>query len=190
MANDCQIWQVALATIAAPGYFPIAKFDGREYLDGGFGSNNPSQEAFLELLTLHPSNPICLVSIGSGKRRAVVRFPSNALVRYFTYIEAAGRVATDTERVHQQMCQLSFLSESFAYFRFNVPGLEDVLLDEWTVKRRKQWRSLGKMHTLEFIERQTTRYLAQDETRTEIRTCAQMVVDAYCRSRGLVLVNR
>ncbi len=184
MANDCQIWQVVLATTAAPGYFPTATFDGKAYLDGGFGTNNPSHEAFLELSNLHPSNPICLVSIGSGKRRAVARFSSRPLGRLYSYVKVAVRLATDTESVHQNLRGVAARTESFSYFRFDVPGLEDVLLDEWTVKRRKQWPSSEKMHTIDFIERQTNRYLAQDETGTLIRTCAQMVVDSYCRSRG------
>ena len=184
MANDCQIWQVALATTAAPRYFPTAKFDGKAYLDGGFGANNPSHEASLELSNLHPSNPTCLVSIGSGKRRAVARFQSRPLGRLYSYVEAAVRLATDTESVHQNMCEVAARSESFSYFRFDAPGLEDVLLDEWTVKRRKQLPNSEKMHTIDFIEKQTNRYLAQDETGTLIRTCAQMVVDSYCRSRG------
>ena len=58
--------------------------------------------------------------------------------------------------------------DSFSYFRFDVPGLEDIRLDEWTVGKREQWSSLGKMHTIDFVERQTNEYLAQEETRMEI----------------------
>lgn len=144
----------------------------------------------MELSNLHPNNPICLVSIGSGKRGAGPRLPFHPLGRYLTYVKAAGRLATDTESAHQNMRLLAALPKSFSYFRFDVPGLEDVLLDEWTVKTRKQWPSSGKMHTIDFIERQTNQYLAQDETRTMMRTCAQMVVDSYCCNRGLVLFDR
>ena len=184
MANDCQIWQVALATVASPGFFPPVKFDGNEYIDGGFSANNPSNEAFQEISNLHPSNPLCLVSIGSGKRKFVVRFPHSWLGRYYNYLRAAVRFVTDTENVHQIMSHFAATSDKLSYFRFNVPGLEDVFLDECTVKNRKEWPATGKMHTIDFIERQTTQYLAQDETRTSIRTCAQMVVDSYFRSSG------
>ena len=184
MAHDCQIWQVVLATAAAPGLFPTAKFDGKEYLDGGFGANNPSHEASLELSNLHPSNPICLVSIGSGKRRAAARFQSHSLGQLFSYVRAAVSLATGTENVHQNMREVAALSESFSYFRFDVPGLEDVNLDEWTVKRREQLPNSEKMHTIDFIEKQTNGYLAQDKTRVSIRNCAQMVVDSYCHKRG------
>lgn len=171
-ANNCLTWRVALATTAP-------KFVGKQYLDGGFSANSSSEEASRELEKLHPNHPICLVSIGSGKHKTVGRFPPHG----FTF-------ALNNERAHDRLCELEASSDSFSYFRFEVPGLEDVLLDEWTVKTREQWPRVGKMHTLDFIERQTNEYLAQDETRIEIRACAQMVVDSYCSSRGSVLRNR
>ena len=82
--------------------------------------------------------------------------------------------------VHRRMSCFVEYTEILSYFRFNVPGLEDVPFDEWTVKSRKEWPNEGKMHTLDFIEKQTTQYLAEDETRTDIRACARMVVDCYC----------
>ena len=144
VANDCQIWQVALATTAAPGYFPTVKFDGKAFVDGGFGSNNPSHEVSMELSNLHPSNPVCLVSIGSGKRRAVPRFSSRPLGRLYCYVRAAVDLATDTEIVHQNMRGVAARSESFSYFRFDVPGLEDVLLDEWDCEEKKPIARLRK----------------------------------------------
>ena len=70
------------------------------------------------------------------------------------------------------MSSSAYRPEKLFYFRFNVPGLEDVPFDEWTVKSVVEWPSVGKMHTLDFIERQTTQYLAEDKIRTEIRACA------------------
>ena len=160
-------------------------------MDGGFEANNPSEEALTELSNLHPNNPICLVSIGSGKRKAVGNFPSRGFGRYYYYyLRAAASFATNTESAHRHMRHLAAFSDRFSYFRFDVPGLEDVLLDEWTVKTRKQWPSSGRIHTIDFIEMQTNQYLAQDETRSVIRTCAQMVVDSYCCNRESVLIGR
>ena len=85
-----------------------------------------------------------------------------------------------TKSIHRQMSLLAYVSEKVSYFRFDVPGLEHVPFDEWTFKSRKEWPNAGKMHTLEFIEKQTSQYLAEDETRTEIRACAQMVVNSVC----------
>ena len=143
-------------------------------------TNNPSDEAFRELSTMHLSNPLCLVSIGSGRRKPVGKIMSFWLGRYYSYLRDAIRFATDTENVHVSMSHHAAASDKLSYFRFNVPGLEDVVHDEWTVKSREPHPAAGKMHTIDFIERQTTQYLAQDETRTLMRACAQMVVDSYC----------
>ena len=119
------------------------------------------------------------------------QFPSRGFGRYYYYyLNAAASFATNTESAHRHMRHLAAFSDRFSYFRFDVPGLEDVLLDEWTVKTRNQWPSSGKIHTIDFIEMQTNRYLAQDETRSMIRACAQMVFDSYCSSGGYHLVDR
>ena len=41
---------VALATSAAPTYFPIMKIGGKEYIDGGLWANNPTVVALTEFL--------------------------------------------------------------------------------------------------------------------------------------------
>ena len=171
---------MALAATAASSYFPVAKFDDKAYSDGSFGANNPSWEAFQELSYLHPSNPLCLVSIGSGTHTAFTRWPSFALRFHRDLVEKV-RLAKGTESVHELMLDTAAHPDKLlSYFRFDVPGLEDVPFDEWTVKRRKQWPNAGKLHTIDFIERQTNRYLAQGEIRALIRTCARTVVDSYC----------
>lgn len=140
--------------------------------------NNPSYEACMELSTIHPKGPTCVVSIGSGKRQAISRFKPGSF-RLYSYIQAAVRLATDTETAHENMLELATHPERFSYFRFDVPGLEDVIMDEWSVKRRKNLSNSKRMHTIAFIERQTHEYLAQAETRESIRLCAQTVVESY-----------
>jgi len=41
------IWQAVQATSAAKTYFPAVEFEGTEYIDGAFASNNPSEIAIL-----------------------------------------------------------------------------------------------------------------------------------------------
>jgi uncharacterized protein len=65
---------VALATSAAPGYFPRHVFDNRQYIDGGLFANAPG------LLALHeaqhflgrPREEVCMVSIGTMSSRFTV----------------------------------------------------------------------------------------------------------------------
>lgn len=48
-AHDISIWQVARATSAAPTYLESPSIDGFEYVDGGFGANNPCAETYEEV---------------------------------------------------------------------------------------------------------------------------------------------
>jgi patatin-like phospholipase/acyl hydrolase len=69
-------WKVALATSAAPTYFPSCRHvDGLRLIDGGVWANNPSMVAIIEAVgTLHvPVGRIRLLSVGTYD--AVVRRP-------------------------------------------------------------------------------------------------------------------
>lgn len=66
---NATLLDVALATSAAPTYFPPHQICGRAFLDGGIASNNPDLEA-LRFCTTRLSRPLksCKVlSIGSGQ---------------------------------------------------------------------------------------------------------------------------
>jgi len=52
-ASPASISTVARATSAAPILFDTVKLDGQEFLDGGFGFNNPSMEALLEVSNMY-----------------------------------------------------------------------------------------------------------------------------------------
>src|SRR5213078_4792779 len=67
LAIPASIWQAARATSAALTYLPPIIIDDVEYCDGGFGWNNPVEEAIAEAHMLWPKRPIgCLVSVGTG----------------------------------------------------------------------------------------------------------------------------
>jgi patatin-like phospholipase/acyl hydrolase len=48
-ADSCLIWQAARATSAAPSYFNSIRIGQTEYMDGGFGLNNPANKVFYEV---------------------------------------------------------------------------------------------------------------------------------------------
>ena len=58
---------VALATSAAPVYFPPAVFNGNTYVDGGIFLNNASAMALSAQRAVNPiANRFCILSIGTG----------------------------------------------------------------------------------------------------------------------------
>ncbi len=71
--NEYYLWQVAMATSAAPTYFPIAKIKipnstaNNLFVDGGLWANNPSVVALTEALTYGKAQMegICLLSVGN-----------------------------------------------------------------------------------------------------------------------------
>lgn len=137
MAHDIPIWQVARATSAAPTYFKPPVIDGLEYVDGGFGANNPCREIYEEVRRMNNNSQSCasiILSIGTGKNNEARRFKGTGFQRYLNYLNFARKWASDSEQTHLAM--LNARSEGhFDYFRLNVEeGLDLMKLDEWRAR--------------------------------------------------------
>lgn len=73
--ENCSIIDACLATSAATTFFPPITINGVEYVDGGFGKNNPSEAALKELESTDWLSPMedamkevgCFVSVGTGR---------------------------------------------------------------------------------------------------------------------------
>ncbi len=77
--QDIKISDVAVATTAAPTYFPHRQIDGNDYVDGGMWANDPSLVAFAEAMRIQQfeedteSSPsfdasdVHLLSVGTGR---------------------------------------------------------------------------------------------------------------------------
>jgi patatin-like phospholipase/acyl hydrolase len=72
-----KMWEVALASAAAPTYLPAAQIDGLgAFLDGGLWANNPSLVALIEArryLEVELSD-IQLVSVGTGRQQKWLKY--------------------------------------------------------------------------------------------------------------------
>lgn len=137
LAHDIPIWQVARATSAAPTYFKPPIIDGLEYVDGGFGANNPCAEIYEEVRRMNNNSKRCasiILSIGTGKNNEARRFKGTGFQRYLNYLNFARKWASDSEQTHLAM--LKAKSEvHFQYFRLNVEeGLDLMKLDEWRAR--------------------------------------------------------
>ncbi|CAE6433457.1 unnamed protein product [Rhizoctonia solani] len=135
---DCSIWQILCATMAHPEFFK--SFDigdpplARSFVDAGLGCNNPLAHLLAEVKTLHPQRYVASVtSIGTGHTRTI-QIPNTSFLRHFLPIPAIvamKAIATDTERVAEEMAR-RFRSMDGVYFRLNVDqGLQDVGMDGW-----------------------------------------------------------
>lgn len=74
-SEGCSIVAACLATSAATTFFPSITINGVEYVDGAFGTNNPSGAALGELEHVEWLSPLgdsvkgvhCFVSVGTGR---------------------------------------------------------------------------------------------------------------------------
>ena len=151
-AHDIPIWQVARATSAAPTYFKPVVIDGLEYIDGGFGANNPCAEIYDEVKRMNNNYEKCvdlILSVGTGKNKKLNRFQGHGIGRYWNYLNFARKWATDSEKTHDQMLRDKRNSPfKFHYYRLNVEeGLGLMKLDEWCARgpvKRKIGSIIGK----------------------------------------------
>lgn len=186
------IWQIARATSAAPTYFrPIKIPRGNQpgfvtFKDGGFGSNNPSEEAYLDVTDKHggtSQNMGPFISIGTGIPPIDFFSKKNGnFNNAVTNFKAALKLPSRTVGVHQRMERFSMHDnkERFPYFRFDGgQRLGEIALDEW--KGHRFTKLTGKDNkpgciTLEKMYVATAAYLADPKVQKELTECARILV--------------
>lgn len=80
---QCRVCDAAQATAAAPSYFALCRIDGRHFIDGGFGHNNPSFDIYTHYTDMQrhnvfprvDMNKVLMVNIGTGIDSRRVRQP-------------------------------------------------------------------------------------------------------------------
>lgn len=186
------IWKVARATSAAPGYFPPIQIktgngsEVRKFKDGGFGSNNPSEEAYRDILNKHGSilhmGPF--ISIGTGITPLdMFGRRSDNLSTFMANARTAIKLPSRTSKAHENMLWNSNpdSEEQFPYFRFDGgPELGEVGLGEWESHRLT--RITGKdatsgRKTLKKIETAIAVYLQNREVQRDLTECARLLVN-------------
>ncbi len=193
-AAKLPIWQVARATSAAPNYFPPIKIErssGRDpgvikFKDGGFGSNNPSDEAYHDVLYKHGGigkNIGPFISIGTGiPPYELFAKKEGNLNNTIANFKAASKLPSRTLKVHEIMDGLATRDqeEIFPYYRFDGgPRLGEVELDEW--KSHKFTRLTGKStqpghKTLDKMYLATAAYLQRRDVQNDLTECANLLV--------------
>lgn len=126
--NGFTIWEAARATSAATTFFKPIKIgrDKIEYIDAGFGHNNPCDKLIAEAKEVFPGrSDMQILSIGTGLGN-VVGMKGN----FISIIGAMKKMATSSNKVADRLEDR--YGKNGQYFRFNVEhGLEDVTLSDW-----------------------------------------------------------
>ena len=164
---DCDIWEAASATTAAPIYFKPVPFarTGEKWCDGGLKRNNPINEALNEVARHEEFSAReigCVVSIGTGITKTT-GISSNLLV----FLQQAVTMMTRSEEIADtfEASELGTrLSTSKRYYRFNVQqGLQDFEMDE--------------LDRLEKMDALTKAYLRKQECAKAIADCAESLLN-------------
>lgn len=126
--DSCTIWEVARATSAAVSFFKPIRLgrDRVEFIDAGYGYNNPCEVLIEEGQRLFPNRTqMCVLSIGTGLGDVVTIKDSRRSI-----IKALKQMATSTKKVAAKLHNR--FGDVGQYYRFNVDqGLQDITLSDW-----------------------------------------------------------
>ncbi|KAL9013546.1 MAG: hypothetical protein Q9173_001758 [Seirophora scorigena] len=191
------IWQVGRATSAAPKYFPpirIHKIMGNHthgnvrFKDGGFGCNNPSEEAYHDIVHKHGDFSGAIgpfISIGTGETRLDLFARASGNFRNaLANLKAAKKYPARTQDAHKAMTRLSHHDgkDIFPYYRFGGGDrLGEVELDEWEPKVHQLTRFIKAntepgFATLDKMSVATTEYLHRRDVQHDLDECAKLLV--------------
>ena len=189
------IWKIGRATSAAPKYFSPISIEKSmsndtqrnvRFKDGGFGCNNPSEEAYHDIVHKHGGVSEAVgpfISIGTGVTTLdLFAKKSGNLRNALANDKAAKKHPSRTLNAHDAMTRWSYRDgkEVFPYFRFDGgPRLGEVELDEWESHRLTRltkataepgFKTLDKMNvaTIEFLYRQ--------DVQRDLDECAKLLV--------------
>ncbi|ETS80274.1 hypothetical protein PFICI_07803 [Pestalotiopsis fici W106-1] len=126
--EGCTIWQIARATSAATTFFKPIQLgrDKIDFIDAGFGHNNPCEVLIEEAQRQYPHRKhLQVLSIGTGLGNVVSIKDSRVSI-----LKALKKMATTSKNVATRLEDR--YGGSGSYYRFNVErGLEDITLSDW-----------------------------------------------------------
>ena len=178
--TECQIWEAARATTAAPLAFKPAKvkigIEDESFVDGAVKWNNPSEEVVAEAEALFgPHRRLgCFISLGTGIRPPALKKKTEKRGRLGTnysireLITMTANYLTDPEPIHRKL-ENRLGDHPDSYFRFSVPyvpGDDKVKIFEYQ-----------KMGALRLS---TEKYLAERDVSEKF----DEIVDILCRKRA------
>ena len=152
---------VAMATTAAPSYFPAAQVDGQRLIDGGVWANNPSLLAISEAVSMLgvPLDAIRVLNIGTVDQRAAhpERLDTGGWAT-----RAVSLITTAVSRGTQGTSQHLVGKDDFVRFDASLPG-NTLTLDQASPAvlaglAAGASRSLSPAYTEKFADHQASPY--------------------------------
>ncbi|KAK5636930.1 hypothetical protein RRF57_012642 [Xylaria bambusicola] len=156
--RPCSIWQVARATSAATTFFKPIRIgrDEIEFIDAGFGYNNPCELLIAEAERIFPTDrELKILSIGTGIGDVVA-----IKNRRLSIIKALKKMASSSRKVEAALYDR--YGDDGQYYRFVVnEGLGNIALSDWELT------SQISAHTRNYLRSQEKRIkLYVDDTQT------------------------
>ena len=189
--------KVARATAAAPAYFrPVRILPAHRgmplpairFKDGGFGCNNPSEEAFHDVREAHGGltkniGPFISIGTGVGKFKLFSNKQGN-FRDVGANAKAAVKRTTLTTLTHKSMSYLAEFDKEkrFPYYRFDGGEvLGEIALDEWknhhSSRKDNANATRGKgAKTLETIRKAVQGYLESKNVQQDLEDVAKLLV--------------
>ncbi|KAL5388951.1 hypothetical protein DPSP01_002657 [Paraphaeosphaeria sporulosa] len=165
LSDDVLIWQAMKAAVLAPRY--TAPQDGRVsrsviepgQMDYGTTKDNPTREANYECRKLlrYSNDKVIIISIGTGSGVDSERENGEMMKSVLRRTADAERQCFEFQRDNAELINAGWMK----YFRFNVPNLDDVPLEEWCNEEQ--------------IRDRTTAYLACPDTGGAFHQCVDDV---------------
>lgn len=196
LAAQCSIMQVGRATSAATNYFRpiyinnwgVSGYKENQlipFIDGGFGTNNPSHEILRDIKRKRkaPNEVIdVFASFGTGISDEKLEGRLSSLSRIvkemtkeITNVLPAHKAMEDDSGIHSEDGH-----RKFHYFRFDGgEGLGRVPMDEWSGRRKSQLRISGRAtgeDTLRTMNEAVKQYLRDEKVKKDLKNLARILV--------------
>ncbi|KAF1347018.1 acyl transferase/acyl hydrolase/lysophospholipase, partial [Delphinella strobiligena] len=174
LSDKFKIWQACRATSAATTFFESFNLKelGLGFVDGGLLYNNPVDKVMSEGKKIWPGESMLLISIGTGNA------PGEALAGYiFKVAKYMAKLLTRTEKAAIDFYNANpDMIQKGLYFRFSVPGMASIGLDEYKFLPR--------------ITSETLHYLQMPETGAKLRSCIGLLTGKQGMAHDLGTFSR
>ncbi|KAG9245803.1 acyl transferase/acyl hydrolase/lysophospholipase [Calycina marina] len=156
--HTMKLWQACRATSAATTFFDPVDVNGSRYSDGALIYNNPVQLVHNEAGEMFPGEPTLIISLGTGIA-AYKEFSPNVLNIGVQLAEIATQTDRDADAFFRQ--DGGKMHHLQRYFRFDIPGIGDISLDE--------------ADQLDMIKHASEKYMEIGETTVKMGMCSQQL---------------